>query len=234
MKQGLQLDVIAHMRTHFPSKFGLPRQSGLASGLPGTVVFAPAYRNADALRGIEEFSHMWLIWEFSQAVQAEWHATVRPPRLGGNQRVGVFATRSPYRPNPLGLSSVRLDSVELDTSLGPVLHVSGIDMVDGTPIYDIKPYILLDSHPDARESFAGPAKSHLLQVVFPENLLSAVPEALRPGLTQALALDPRPAYQTDPARVYGFPFAGLEIGFTVDGNVLTVRRVTVNLNQPAQ
>lgn len=228
MKQqsgAMALRTIAHIHTDFPAKFGLPRQSGLARHLRGTIVFEPDFRNADALRGIEQYSHLWLIWQFSASAQETWSPTVRPPRLGGNRRVGVFATRSPFRPNPLGLSSVRLEAVQLATPQGPVLHVSGIDLMDGTPIYDIKPYILMDSHPEAQESFAGPAKRHILTVNCPQQLLDTIPPELRTGLLEALAQDPRPAYQQDPSREYGFVYAGFEIGFSVSDRILSVIRI---------
>ena len=220
------IKVIAHIRSDFKTKFGVPRQSGLVEALRARIVFEPEYRNADALRGIEGFSHLWLIWQFSEAVREDWSPTVRPPRLGGNERMGVFATRSPFRPNAIGLSCVRLEGVE-QTAEGSVLLVSGADLMDGTPIYDIKPYLPhIDSHPDARGGFAVPAAEHRLKVVFPEQWLEKVPEQLRDGLTEVLAQDPRPSYQHDPERVYGFGFARLEVKFTVDGDVLTVCGVT--------
>ena len=224
--EAMTLKVIAHIHTAFPTKFGIPRQSGLVETLRARIVFEPEYRNADALRGIEGFSHLWLIWQFSAAVREDWSPTVRPPRLGGNERMGVFATRSPFRPNAIGLSCVRLDGVE-QTAEGSVLLVSGADLMDGTPIYDIKPYLPhIDSHPDARGGFAVPAAEHRLKVVFPEQWLEKVPEQLRDGLTEVLAQDPRPSYQHDPERIYGFGFARLEVKFTVDGDVLTVCGVT--------
>ena len=223
----MTLKVIAHIHTAFPTKFGIPRQSGLVDGLRGEIIFTPEYRNADALRGLEDFSHIWLVWQFSGAVRESWSPTVRPPRLGGNTRMGVFATRSPFRPNPLGLSSVRLEAIEHRPEVGPVLIVRGADLMNGTPIYDIKPYLPhIDSHPDARGGFAVPAAEHRLKVVFPEQWLEKVPEQLRDGLTEVLAQDPRPSYQHDPERIYGFGFARLEVKFTVDGDVLTVCGVT--------
>lgn len=220
------MKVIARIHSDFPEKFGIPRQSGLVPALRAKIVFEPEYRNPDALRGIEGFSHLWLIWQFSAAVRDTWSPTVRPPRLGGNERVGVFATRSPFRPNAIGLSCVRIEGVE-QTAEGSVLLVSGADLMDGTPIYDIKPYLPhIDSHPDARGGFAVPAAEHRLKVVFPEQWLEKVPEQLRDGLTEVLAQDPRPSYQHDPERVYGFGFARLEVKFTVDGDVLTVCGVT--------
>ena len=214
---------IAHIRSDFPTKFGIPRQAGLVEGLRAQVVFAPEFRNPEALRGIEGFSHLWLIWEFSQNRREDWSPTVRPPRLGGNVRMGVFATRSPFRPNPIGLSCVRLERVEWDTPQGPVLHVSGADLMDGTPIYDIKPYVpYTDSHPEAAEGFAPPDTGRLLRVDIPEELLSRVPGEDRAALEGVLAQDPRPAYQRDPKRVYGFCFAGLEVRFQVADGVLRV------------
>lgn len=221
------MKIIAHIENDFSTKFGIPRQSGLVNSLRSRIVFAPEYRNPDAFRGLEDFSHVWLIWEFSQAVRQKWSPTVRPPRLGGNTRMGVFATRSPFRPNPLGLSAVQLEEVVLHGADAPYLVVSGADLMNGTPIYDIKPYLPhIDSHPDARGGFAVPAAEHRLKVVFPEQWLEKVPEQLRDGLTEVLAQDPRPSYQHDPERIYGFGFARLEVKFTVDGDVLTVCGVT--------
>ena len=221
--EAMTLKVIAHIHTAFPTKFGIPRQSGLVDSLRGEVVFTPEYRNADAVRGLEDFSHIWLVWQFSGAVRDSWSPTVRPPRLGGNTRMGVFATRSPFRPNPLGLSSVKLEAIEHRPDVGPVLIVRGADLMDGTPIYDIKPYIpYADCHPDASEGFTGQTRMHLLQVEFPPDLLAQVPAADRAALTGVLASDPRPSYQHDPERVYGMEFAGLEVHFRVDGEVLTV------------
>ena len=215
------MKLIAHIHTDFPAKFGIPRQSGLVSSLSGVIVFTPEFRNPEALRGLEAYSHLWLIWQFSQAVRSGFSPTVRPPRLGGNRRMGVFATRSPFRPNPIGLSSVALQSPN-----GPLLYVSGADLMDNTPIYDIKPYLpFTDSHPNARAGFAEKTQAHALSVIFPEELLLKVPETKRCALTEILRQDPRPSYQTDPHRVYGFCFAGLEIKFTVCGDVLTVRDV---------
>ena len=221
------MKIIAHIENDFSTKFGIPRQRGLVNSLRSRIVFAPEYRNPDAFRGLEDFSHVWLIWEFSQAVRQKWSPTVRPPRLGGNTRMGVFATRSPFRPNPVGLSAVQLEEVVLHGADAPYLVVSGADLMNGTPIYDIKPYLPhIDSHPDARGGFAVPAAEHRLKVVFPEQWLEKVPEQLRDGLTEVLAQDPRPSYQHDPERVYGFGFARLEVKFTVDGDVLTVCGVT--------
>ena len=223
----MTLKVIAHIHTAFPTKFGIPRQSGLVDSLRGEVIFTPEYRYADAVRGLEDFSYIWLVWQFSGAVRDNWSPTVRPPRLGGNTRMGVFATRSPFRPNPLGLSSVKLESIEHRPDVGPVLIVRGADLMDGTPIYDIKPYIpYADCHPDASEGFTGQTRMHLLQVEFPPTLMAQVPEADRDALTGVLASDPRPSYQHDPERVYGMEFAGLEVHFQVDGEVLTVTDVS--------
>lgn len=223
MEQHPPMKVIARIRSDFGDKFGIPRQSGLVDELEATVVFEPEYRNPDAVRGLEDYSHIWLVWQFSRAVREDWSPTVRPPRLGGNRRMGVFATRSPFRPNAIGLSSVRLERVELSAELGPVLHIRGADLLDGTPIYDIKPYLPhVDSHPDARGGFAGQFAEYALKVEFPPALLERVPPARRAALTGVLAQDPRPSYQHDPTRVYGMTFAGLEVKFTVDGGTLTV------------
>ena len=222
------MKVIARIHTDFPTKFGIPRQSGIVGSLQGHIVFEPEYRKAEAVRGLEEFSHIWLLWEFSEAVRDEWLPTVRPPRLGGNVRKGVFATRSPFRPNPIGLSSVKLEKVELDPQLGPVLHVSGADLMDGTPIYDIKPYIAYtDSHPDAISGFAPTPAESLLEVKLPEEILRQVPEHQRESLIEVLAHDPRPQYQTDPERVYGMAFGGMEVKFKVDGIKLTVLSIAL-------
>ena len=223
------MKTIARIHTDFPTKFGIPRQSGIVATLQATVVFEPEYRNAEAVRGLEEFSHIWLLWEFSEAKRDEWSPTVRPPRLGGNVRKGVFATRSPFRPNPIGLSSVMLEKVEIDPKLGPVLHVSGADLMDGTPIYDIKPYIAYtDSHPEAVSGFASTPADFLLEVDFPEELLQQVPESQRKSLIDVLAHDPRPQYQDDPERVYGMAFADMEVRFQVEGMQLKVVDVTKN------
>ncbi len=217
------MKTIARIHTDFPTKFGIPRQSGIVGSLQGRIVFEPEYRNVEAVRGLEEFSHIWLLWEFSEAVRDGWSPTVRPPRLGGNVRKGVFATRSPFRPNPIGLSSVRLEKVEIDPQLGPVLHVSGADLMDGTPIYDIKPYIAYtDSHPDAVSGFAPTPADSLLEVVFPEELLLQVAENQRESLIEVLAHDPRPQYHDDPERVYGMAFGGMEVRFKVEARTLVV------------
>ena len=220
------LTVIARIHSDFSEKFGIPRQSGLVEGLRARIVFEPEFRDPEAVRGLEEFSHIWLIWQFSQAVREGWSPTVRPPRLGGNKRLGVFATRSPFRPNALGLSAVRLEGIEQDPGLGPVLLVAGADLLDGTPIYDIKPYVpYADAHPEASGGFADRIERRRLTVNFPPHLLERVPEDKREGLTGVLAQDPRPAYQADPERVYGMAFAGLEVRFTVEGERLTVQDV---------
>ena len=222
----IPMHIIATIRSDFPTKFGIPRQSGLVEALKATVVFEPKYRNPDALRGLEEFSHLWLIWQFSQAVRETWSPTVRPPRLGGNARMGVFATRSPFRPNPIGLSCVKLEGIEKDPGLGHVLVVSGADLMDGTPILDIKPYLpYADAHPEASGGFTGNVGGKVLEVDFPQNLLDKVPEDKREALLGVLSRDPRPSYQHDPNRVYGMAFAGLDVGFSVDGDRLTVRTV---------
>ena len=219
----MTLKVIAHIHTAFPTKFGIPRQSGLVDGLRGEIIFTPEYRNADALRGLEDFSHIWLVWQCSGAVRESWSPTVRPPRLGGNTRMGVFATRSPFRPNPIGLSSVRLDHIAYTDALGPVLHVRGADLVDGTPILDIKPYLPYgDCHPEATGGFASEPARPTLEVEIPPALLDQLPPDRREALRDVLALDPRPRYQQDPDRVYGFLFAGQEVRFTVDGDRLQV------------
>ena len=214
---------IAYMQSDFGGKFGIPRQSGLVDALRSTIVFQPEYRNADALRGIEGFSHLWIIWQFSQAVGKEWSPTVRPPRLGGNTRMGVFATRSPFRPNNLGLSCVTLLGAEQTEDLGTVLHVGGADLLDGTPIFDIKPYIsYCDCHPDALGGFTQEAGDYLLQVDFPAELLGVLPEEKRDAAVGVLSHDPRPSYQQQPGRVYGMTFAGCNIRFTVEDGVLHV------------
>ena len=217
---------IAKMRSDFATKFGIPRQSGLVEQLRSTIVFEPEFRNPDALRGIEEFSHLWLIWQFSEAVRTEWSPTVRPPRLGGNTRMGVFATRSPFRPNNLGLSSVKLLGVEHTEEFGTVLHVGGADLMDGTPIFDIKPYIPYgDCHPEATGGFTDKAGEFLLEVVFPETLLAMLPEEKRDAAIGVLSHDPRPSYQRKPDRIYGLNFAGFDIRFTVNEDKLTVVEV---------
>ena len=223
---GRPLKIIGRIHTDFPTKFGIPRQSGLVESLRGELVFEPEYRNPEAVRGLEEFSHIWLIWEFSEAVRDGWSATVRPPRLGGNKRVGVFATRSPFRPNAIGLSSVRLESVEYTKERGPVLHLLGADLMDGTPVFDIKPYLpFADSHPKALGGFTEVTKEYALRVEFPEARLALVEAEKREPLLAVLAQDPRPSYQKDPERIYGMEFAGYEVRFRVREGVLTVQSV---------
>lgn len=216
------MQIIARIRSDFSQKFGIPRQSGLVPSLEATVVFEPEYRNADALRGLEGFSHLWLLWEFSESVGHPWTPTVRPPRLGGNARMGVFATRSPFRPNPIGLSCVRLKAIRTEHALGTVLDITGADLLNGTPIFDIKPYIpYADAHPDAVGGFAQAAPPPL-HVECAPTLLQALPEARRAALLGVLAQDPRPSYQDDPARLYAMQFAGFDVRFRVSEGTLTV------------
>lgn len=220
------MKIIARIQSAFPEKFGIPRQSGLVEELTAKIVFEPEYRVPEAVRGLDEFSHIWLVWEFSKAVRDTWSPTVRPPRLGGNQRLGVFATRSPYRPNPIGLSCVKLDRIEINAALGPVIHVRGADLMDDTPIYDIKPYLpYADSRPEAIGGFAAQRPEGRLNVEIPEPWLSLIPESDRAALIGVLEQDPRPAYQRDPERSYGLSFAGLEVRFRVDGENLVVCQV---------
>ena len=215
--------VIARMHSDFDQKFGIPRQSGLVEELESLIVFEPEFRNPDALRGMEGFSHLWLIWEFSRARRDDWSPTVRPPRLGGNQRLGVFATRAPYRPNPIGLSCVKLVGVERHPEFGPVIRVAGADLLNGTPIYDIKPYLpYADCRPEAVGGFASAPKQATLTVHIPPELAEKIPEDKRAAVAGVLAQDPRPSYQDDPERVYGMGFGGMEIKFRVDGDQLTV------------
>lgn len=221
----MEIKPIAHIQTEFPEKFGVPRQSGLAKGLRGRIIFEPQYRNPDALRGLEGFSHIWLIWEFSaNRTTREWQPTVRPPRLGGNIHLGVFATRSPFRPNPLGLSCVEIDSIDLFTEDGPVITVKGADLMDGTPIYDLKPYIrYADSRQQAVCGYVDSLEERSLKVVFPSELSEKIEDtSVIPSLVETLRLDPRPSYHDDPERVYGLSFAGLNVKFQVNGAVLTV------------
>lgn len=220
------IEPIATMRSDFPTKFGIPRQSGLVKTLRSTIVFEPKYRNDDALRGLEDFSHLWLIWQFSEAVSKDWSPTVRPPRLGGNTRMGVFATRSPFRPNSLGLSCVEILGLEQTGDNGTVIHVAGADLMDGTPIFDIKPYIpYSDAHPDALGGFTATAGDFLLDVDFPTELLQVIPANKQGAIQELLSHDPRPSYQRDPDRVYGLPFAGFDIRFTVVNKTLYVKEV---------
>lgn len=220
--ENITIHPIARMRSDFPTKFGIPRQSGLVEELRSTIVFEPEYRNPDTLRGIEGFSHLWLIWQFSEAVRQDWSPTVRPPRLGGNTRMGVFATRSPFRPNSLGLSCVKLLGLE-ETKDGTVIHVAGADLMDGTPIFDIKPYVpYSDAHPNALGGFTDTAADFILNVDFPPELLQLLPEEKRSAAIAVLSHDPRPSYQRKADRVYGLTFAGFDIKFTVNERDLTV------------
>jgi tRNA-Thr(GGU) m(6)t(6)A37 methyltransferase TsaA len=224
----MEIRPIAHIRTDFPEKFGIPRQSGLARSLRGRIVFEPEYRNPDALRGLEDFSHIWLIWEFSaNRSTSSWQPTVRPPRLGGNASMGVFATRSPFRPNPLGLSCVKLESIEFSTNEGPVIHVCGADLMDGTPIYDIKPYIrYADARPEAVCGYVDSLEERSLKVVFPTDLSEKISDkSVIPALIETLRLDPRPSYHDDSERIYGLSFSDFNVRFKVQGGVLTVVNV---------
>ncbi|MCQ2453634.1 MAG: tRNA (N6-threonylcarbamoyladenosine(37)-N6)-methyltransferase TrmO [Clostridia bacterium] len=226
MSENHILHPIAYIHTDFKQKFGIPRQSGLVSELQAYIVFEPEFRRVEAVRGLEGFSHLWLIWEFSKTRVSEFRPTVRPPRLGGNTRVGVFASRAPYRPNGLGLSCVKLTGIDLDAPEAPVLTVSGADLLDGTPIYDIKPYIpVADCHPEASEGYTAETRTHRLQVVFPQELLDKVPTEKRSALKGVLACDPRPGYEDAPETVYGLSFAGMDVGFRVENGILTVTRV---------
>ena len=222
----MEIQPIAHFESPFTTKFGIPRQSGLVPTLTGRIVFTPEYRQMDAVRGIDGFDYLWLVWEFSANRDAQKSLTVRPPRLGGNQRMGVFATRSPFRPNNLGLSCVRLDHVEQDPKLGPVIYVRGADLMDGTPIYDIKPYVAYaDAHPDARSGFVDKTEWQPLKVELPESLATKVPSDQIASLIATLEQDPRPRYHDDPDRIYGMPFLNLDIRFKVADNTLTVIEV---------
>ena len=222
----MTIEPIAYIRTDFPEKFGIPRQSGLAESLTGRIVFEPKYRNVEALRGLEGFSHLWLIWEFSanRRIAGEWQPTVRPPRLGGNQHMGVFATRSPFRPNPLGLSCVEFAGIDYDATDGPAVLVRGADLMDGTPIYDIKPYIrYADSRPEAVCGYVDSLDESLLDVVVPESVAAQINDKAKlQALVETLKLDPRPSYHNDPARIYGLSFSGFNVRFTVSGRTLTV------------
>ena len=225
--QDVNIHIIARMQSDFPTKFGIPRQSGLVEELRSTIVFEPEYRNADALRGLEDFSHLWIIWQFSEAVRQEWSPTVRPPRLGGNTRMGVFATRSPFRPNNIGLSCVKILGLEQTADKGAVIHVAGADLMDGTPIFDIKPYIpYSDSYPEALGGFTDTASDFILDVDFPLHLLEQLPQNKREAAVGVLSHDPRPSYQRKPGRVYGLTFAGFDIRFTVEEKTLQVVEVS--------
>ena len=226
MSEMIQHHVIARIRSDFPEKFGIPRQSGLVDELTATIVFEPEFRDPSALRGMDGYTHIWLLWQFSEVRQKSWSPTVRPPRLGGNTRMGVFATRSPFRPNPIGLSSVKLLGFDLNTPDGPVLYVSGADLMDGTPILDIKPYLpYTDCHPEATGGFALQSKEAVVEVEFPPQMLAIVPEKSRQALIAVLAQDPRPGYQHEAGRVYGMDFAGCRVQFTVSDHLLTVCNV---------
>ena len=222
----VSIQVIARMKSDFPTKFGIPRQSGLVEELRSTIVFEPEFRNPDALRGIEDFSHLWIIWQFSEAVRKDWSPTVRPPRLGGNTRMGVFATRSPFRPNSIGMSCVKLIGLEETPDSGTVIHISGADLMDGTPIFDIKPYIpYSDCHTDAKGGFTDSAEDFILDVDFPAELLDGIPNGKRKALLGVLSHDPRPSYQNTPNRIYGLSFAGFNIRFVVQNTTLIVKEV---------
>ena len=224
----VNINIIARMKSDFATKFGIPRQAGLVDSLRSTIVFEPEYRNDEALRGIEDYSHLWIIWQFSEAVRKDWSPTVRPPRLGCNTRMGVFATRSPFRPNNLGLSCVKLLGVEHTKEYGTVLHVGGADLMDGTPIFDIKPYIpYADAHPEAVGGFTDSADQFLLEVNFPADLLQRLPTDKQQSAIDVLSHDPRPSYQRDPDRIYGLNFGGFDIRFKVEENYLTVTEVQV-------
>ena len=222
----MELKIIAHIRTDFPEKFGIPRQSGLVESTRARIIFTPEYRNPDALRGLEQYTHLWLIWQFSEAVRDSWSPTVRPPRLGGNTRMGVFATRSPFRPNPIGLSCVRIEEIIHDSKDGHIIVVSGADIMDNTPIYDIKPYLpYVDSHPEASNGFALDQREGTLEVLFSEELRLLFPAEKIQGLIDTLAQDPRPQYQDEPDRVYTMSYSGFDISFTVEGTTLTVTAI---------
>ena len=223
MSEVVSTKIIARIRSDFPTKFGIPRQSGLVDALQSKIIFEPEYRNPDALRGLEDFSHLWLIWQFSKAIREDWSPTVRPPRLGGNTRMGVFATRSPFRPNAMGLSCVKIAAIDLHTPEGPVITVSGADLMDGTPIFDIKPYIpYADCKPEATGGFTDTAGDFILKVSIPDELLEKIPLEGREPLMGVLSHDPRPSYQNAPDRVYGMAFAGIDVKFRVEGDTLTV------------
>lgn len=218
-----RVKIIARIQTDFPEKFGIPRQSGLVKELKGRIVFEPEYRNPEAVRGLEEFSHIWLLWKFSESKKEHWSATVKPPRLGGKKRVGVFASRSPYRPNDIGLSCVRLERLEITEQEGPVLQVSGVDLMDGTPIYDIKPYIpLSDCHPEASEGYTEKTRQHKLSVDFPQKLLEIYPKEQQAAILGVLSEDPRPAYVQDEERIYGIAYAGYNVRFRIAGDLVRV------------
>lgn len=228
MSDEFSVRAVAHIHSDFPEKFGIPRQSGIVEELNSTVIFESDYRNIDAVRGLEQYSHIWLLWRFSECADKPFSPTVRPPRLGGNTRMGVFATRSPFRPNSIGLSCVRLEKIDLDAPQAPVLHIAGADLMDGTPILDVKPYLpYADSVPNALGGFALQSKEDILKVDFPNDLLQKIPAEKRQALLRVLAQDPRPAYQADAERVYGFSFAGCTVKFKVDGDLLTVIDISI-------
>lgn len=221
----MEIKVIAHMENDFPEKFGIPRQSGLAA-TEGKIIFEPEYRVKDAFRGIEGYSHLWIIWEFSESIRPDFSPLVHPPRLGGNKQMGVFATRSPFRPNPIGLSSARISRIDYESKDAPIIYVTGADLMNGTPIYDIKPYLpYTDSHPDAAGGFAEDFTDYRLKVVFPEELLNKLPASKHKAVTELLSQDPRPSYHNDPNRIYGTAFADKNIKFRVDNGVLTVLKI---------
>ena len=223
MPQTVPMKIIARIRSDFSAKFGIPRQSGLVETLTADIVFEPEYRNPDAFRGLEGYSHIWLLWQFSEAQRDDWSPTVRPPRLGGNTRMGVFATRSPFRPNAIGLSCVKLVGIDLHTPDGPILRVAGADLMDGSPIFDVKPYLpYVDAHPEATGGFSLATHEDLIEVHFPEELLELLPADRRQAAIDVLAQDPRPGYQSEPGRRYGMEFAGFDVKFTVENDVLTV------------
>lgn len=227
MMETIEYKVIAHISTDLPEKFGVPRQSGMAKGLTGRIIFEPDFRNPDALRGLSDFSHLWLIWDFSLAHRDEWSPTVRPPRLGGNKRMGVFATRSPFRPNSIGLSSVEIVGIVPDSIDGPIINVAGVDMIDGTPIIDIKPYIpYTDFHPEANGGFTQSNEFKQLEVKFADDVKHHLPDGKIKALVEILSNDPRPQYQDDPERIYGLSFAGCQVKFFVRENILTVSNIT--------
>lgn len=233
--ESIPMKIIARIHTDFPTKFGVPRQSGLVKALRGTIVFEPEYRNPDAVRGLESVSHIWLIWAFSKVDKDKWSPTVRPPRLGGNKRVGVFATRSPFRPNSIGLSCVQLERIEIHPEYGVVLHVLGADLVDNTPIFDIKPYLpYTDSHPEAIGGFTNNLEEHLLEVEFPENLLSFIPQEKHEALIGVLEHDPRPSYHNDSNRIYGLTFGEYDVRFQVCENKLKVCDVVLLNNNETE
>lgn len=223
MSETTPFHTIAHIRSDFNEKFGIPRQSGLVESTRATIVFEPEYRNPDALRGLDGYSHLWLLWQFSKSMEKEWTPTVRPPRLGGNKRMGVFATRSPIRPNPIGLSSVKLLDIEFSTPKGPIIHVAGADLLDRTPIYDIKPYLpYTDSHPNALGGFGFTAGEGSVQINISPDLLAKIPKHLQESTIALLSEDPRPGYQNDPTRIYMMRYANFEVHFTVSDKTLTV------------